>query len=78
MPVAALKEASRRLLELLGRNQKTKRTGKWKPYMLIDAVHRYRCPVTVLGQKSGPCNCGAEEMCAEFDRILNDLRRATR
>lgn len=73
-----LKKAVAALLELMGRNQKTKRTGKWQPYMLVDAIHRYGCPGTRLGEKAGPCNCGADAMCAEFDGILKELRKAVR
>ena len=73
-----LKKAVGALLELMGRSQNTKRTGKWKPYMLVDAVHRHGCPCTRIGQKHGPCDCGAVAMCHEFDGILKELRKAVR
>jgi hypothetical protein len=78
MPEPDVTAAAKTLLEILDRNQKAKSTGKWKPYMLVDAVHQYGCPATRLGQKRGPCTCGAESMCLEFDRAAKDLRRACR
>ena len=46
--------------------------------MIVDAVHKYKCPGTVMGKKSGPCSCGADAMNQEFLGILKRLRKAAR
>jgi hypothetical protein len=66
------------LLEVMGRNQRTKPTKGWKPYMIVDAVHRYACPATRLGDKSGPCVCGAAAMMKEFKSAWAKFRKAVK
>ena len=27
----------------------------------VDAIHDYGCPITRIGRKHGPCNCGGDD-----------------
>lgn len=66
------------LVAIVETNRRAKYTGAWKPYMMADAVHQYRCPATRIGQVSGPCNCGATLLLQEFETVWKRLKEAVK
>lgn len=67
------------VLRILGRNQKTRNTGKWKPYMIMPvSVHQYHCPATRIGRESGSCTCGAVELQREFEIAWKNFKSKVR
>jgi hypothetical protein len=64
-----MKKEARAVLEIMARNQRTRRTGKWKSYMLMpEAIHEYRCPATrIYSLMRDSCKCGADQLQKEFN-----------
>ena len=67
------------VLKILAKNQKTRRTGKWKTYMIMpQAVHEYHCPATWFGEMRGPCTCGAAPLQKEFEEAWRKFKSKVR
>lgn len=67
------------VLKILGKNQKTRNTGGWKPYMIMPvSVHQYHCPATRLDRERGSCTCGAVELQREFEVAWADFKKKVR
>lgn len=64
-----IEKAAKRLIEAL--YAKTQLS-----YVIVQPVHRYLCPVTRMGQGSGDCDCGGEELGTEANTAMRDLRKA--
>lgn len=75
-----MKKEAIAVLEVLGRNQRARRTRDWKSYMILpQAVHEYGCPATRVGRTGrGRCRCGAGRMQKEFDVAWKSFVKAVR